>query len=172
MTLSDKQLAFVSAYLGDAERNATKAARIAGYKHPNQQGPRLLVNVGVVKAIEEWREEVKQEAITQQVYRIARLADIEARYVQLIQERAVDMEYEVAGGSTGLLVRQRKQLGSGAAAYEVTEYQADTAVTKELRETLKHVAQEMGEWSERQEITGKDGAPLVIMFGQDDKGPE
>lgn len=32
--------------------NATKAARIAGYAHPNKQGPRLLVDVGIAAEIE------------------------------------------------------------------------------------------------------------------------
>jgi hypothetical protein len=172
VALSDKQHAFVAAYLGKAEQNATEAARIAGYKHPNQQGPRLLVNVGIQEAIAAWREEVKTEAITLQAYRIARLADVERRYVQLIQERAEDMGGETAGGGTGLLVRQRKMLGGGEHGYEITEYVADTAVTKEIRETLKHAAQEIGDWAERQEHTGKDGAPLFVFFGEDPKGPQ
>lgn len=172
MTLSDKQHAFVAAYLGKAERNATEAARIAGYKHPNQQGPRLLVNVGVSQAIADWREEVKQEAITEQRYRIARLADLERKFTTLIAERAEDMGGETAGGGTGLLVRQRKMLGGGEHGYEITEYTADTAVTKEIRELLKHASQEIGDWTERSELTGKDGGPLVVQFGTDDKGPQ
>lgn len=51
MALSDKQQVFVEEYL--ATWNATEAARRAGYAHPNQQGPRLLVNVGI-------EEEIKQ----------------------------------------------------------------------------------------------------------------
>lgn len=169
--LTDKQHEFVAAYLGKAARNATEAARIAGYKHPNKDGPANLVKHGIAEAIAAWREEVKQEAITEQGYRIARLADIERRYVQLIQERAEDMDGETAGGGTGLLVRQRKMLGGAEHGYEITEYVADTAVTKEIRETLKHAAQEIGDWAERQEHTGKDGAPLFVFFGEDEKGP-
>ncbi len=50
MSLTPKQEAFVSEYLVDL--NATAAAERAGYEHPNKQGPRLLVNVGVAAAIE------------------------------------------------------------------------------------------------------------------------
>jgi hypothetical protein len=171
VALSDKQHAFVAAYLGKAERTATEAARQVGYKQPHVQGPRLLANVSVAEAIEAWREEVKAEAITLQSYRIARLADIERKYVTLIEERAEDMDGETAGGGTGLLVRQRKMLGGGEHGYEITEYAADTAVTKEIRETLKHAAQEIGDWAERQEHTGKDGGPLFVFFGEDPKGP-
>lgn len=49
MALNDKQTAFVEEYL--TTWNATDAARKAGYAHPNQQGPRLLVNVGVAEEI-------------------------------------------------------------------------------------------------------------------------
>lgn len=48
--LTAKQQAFVSHYL--ICLNATESARLAGYAHPNQQGPRLLVNVGIRQAID------------------------------------------------------------------------------------------------------------------------
>lgn len=57
--LTLKQEAFVAAYLGQANGNATEAARIAGYAQPNQQGPRLLVNVGIASRV---RAKVEQVA--------------------------------------------------------------------------------------------------------------
>lgn len=54
--LTDKQRLFVEEYLKCW--NATEAATLAEYAHPNKQGPRLLVNVGIRAAIEE-RLEVK-----------------------------------------------------------------------------------------------------------------
>lgn len=47
--LTPKQLLFVAEYL--LSLNATAAAAKAGYKRPNKQGPRLLVNVGIAAAI-------------------------------------------------------------------------------------------------------------------------
>lgn len=49
-SLTAKQQAFVNHYL--ICLNATEAARLAGYAHPNQQGPRLLVNVGIRAAVD------------------------------------------------------------------------------------------------------------------------
>jgi phage terminase small subunit len=40
--LTPKQQAFVQAYLGQALGNAAEAARLAGYKQPHPEGPRLL----------------------------------------------------------------------------------------------------------------------------------
>lgn len=49
MALTPKQQLFVEEYL--ATWNATEAARRAEYAHPNVQGPRLLVNVGIAEEI-------------------------------------------------------------------------------------------------------------------------
>lgn len=55
MALTAKQERFVAEYL--ITRNATQAAKNAGYQHPNKQGPRLLVNVGIAAAIAEAQSE-------------------------------------------------------------------------------------------------------------------
>lgn len=49
--LNHKQQLFVEAYLGKANGNATEAARIAGYKQPHSQGPRLLENVEICSRV-------------------------------------------------------------------------------------------------------------------------
>lgn len=45
MSLTNKRIAFVEHYLGCW--NASKAARLAGYKQAHSQGPRLLGNVDI-----------------------------------------------------------------------------------------------------------------------------
>jgi phage terminase small subunit len=57
--LSNKQRVFVEAYL--QTWNATEAARRAGYKHPDVQGPRLLGNVGIAAAIERRMREMAMQ---------------------------------------------------------------------------------------------------------------
>ena len=47
--MNKKQRVFIEEYLQCW--NATEAARRADYAHPNKQGPRLLVNVGISKEI-------------------------------------------------------------------------------------------------------------------------
>lgn len=58
--LTTKQRVFVEQYL--ICWNATEAARRAGYKHPNVQGPRLLVNVSVAAAIRARIDEIAMSA--------------------------------------------------------------------------------------------------------------
>lgn len=69
--LTRKQLAFIDEYF-ICGMNATEAARRLGYAHPNTQGPRLLVNVGIKSEIENRLKEKHMSA--DEV--IARLADI------------------------------------------------------------------------------------------------
>lgn len=83
---------------------------------------------------------------------------------QVIAERADDPEMEtIPGGKTGLLVKTIKVVGTGPSAYEVGEYSVDVATLKEIREHEKQVAQDLGQWTEKQttEVTGKDGSPLI-----------
>ena len=56
--MTPKQQRFVDEYL--IELNATAAARRAGYKHPNKQGPALLVNLGIKAAIFERQAEDRE----------------------------------------------------------------------------------------------------------------
>lgn len=60
MRLTNKRRVFIEEYL--TCWNATEAARRAGYKYPNKQGPRLLVNVGIQAEIQERLEEKKMSA--------------------------------------------------------------------------------------------------------------
>jgi hypothetical protein len=57
---------------------------------------------------------------------------------RVIAERAEDpvME-EAAGGRTGLLVHRRRVIGHGGNSLTVDEYQVDTGLLRELRETAR-----------------------------------
>lgn len=71
-SLSAKQRAFVDAYL--LTKNATEAARQAGYAHPNSQGPRLLLNVRVKAAIATALDQATERASVTLDWVIAQLA--------------------------------------------------------------------------------------------------
>ena len=53
--------------------NATRSAELAGYTHPNVQGPRLLVNVGVKASIEAIRANMSKDSEQRRADWIARL---------------------------------------------------------------------------------------------------
>ena len=110
----------------------------------------------------DWRRELSQIGLASKEARLAFLSDRHARMTQLLEERANDPSLEgVPGGSTGLLTRQIKIIGTGQSAQIVFEYTFDAALVRELREHERQAAQELGEWTERREITGRDGGPVA-----------
>ena len=56
--------------------NATRSADLAGYTHPNVQGPRLLVNVGVKASIEAIRANMSKESEDRRAEWVSRLEDL------------------------------------------------------------------------------------------------
>lgn len=49
----------------------------------------------------------------------------------------------------------------------VPVFKFDAALAREYRETLKHIAQEMGEWSEKQEVEQSGAITLQVIYGND-----
>jgi len=66
-----KQQVFLEEYL--CCWNATEAAKRAGYKHPNKQGPRLLVHVGIQEAVQKRLQE-KHMSADEVLARVAEIA--------------------------------------------------------------------------------------------------
>ncbi len=77
MSLTAKQERFVAKYLVDL--NATAAAERAGYEHPNKQGPRMLVNVGIAKAIASAQAKRSERTEITQDYVLALIVDTAER---------------------------------------------------------------------------------------------
>lgn len=181
--LTPKQAVFVAAYLGEANRNATAAARVAGYADPGQRGHELVKKREIQEAISEQIAEIRRKGIALHQNRVDELVDRHRLLKQVIAERAADDGLaEVPGGSTGLVVKRLKVVKHTYDAdpddpdsrpsmqrVEVWESEVDTGLLRELREHEKQVAQELGEWVEKGELTGNDGAPLSVVL---QRGPE
>jgi hypothetical protein len=83
------------------------------------------------------------------------------------KERAANPEMAaVPGGSSGLLVKRTKGIGSKDTFKEVTEYETDTALVNALLSTEEQAARELGQWNERISVeqTNKTyvGIPYMI----------
>lgn len=122
MSLTAKQERFVAEYLSN-KGNATEAAAAAGYKHPNTQGPRLLVNVGIAAKI-----------AAAQADRTER-TNIDIDYV--IQRLAVEAERNGEGASHGARV---------SALRELRQHFIDTAVgggADKVADALNNIADKL-----------------------------
>jgi transposase-like protein len=79
---------------------------------------------------------------------------------QMIGDRSVP-----AGGETGLLVRQLKQIGAGRTAQLVEEFAFDAALVKEIRALQEQAAKELGQWVDRSEV--ESTTTVVRIVGVD-----
>lgn len=106
----------------------------------------------VAEIVAETAGALKAKGIAEKQNRINALSERLDRMQELIAARASSMADEIAGGETGLLVAIPMQWGS--------KYAFDAALLKEMREHEKQAAIELGEWSEKRELTGPNNTPL------------
>jgi hypothetical protein len=105
----------------------------------------------------------QRKAIGRRARRLAALDDRWQRMKAVIAARADEMKDLPGGGSSGLLVKTVKSIGSGDNAREVEEYAVDAALLREMRELEKQAAQETGQWAEKVEHSGPEGAPVSFI---------
>ena len=117
-----------------------------------------------------WRRQLEAQGIADRRNRVQALNDRWGRMRQVIEERAADEEWAgVPGWKTGLLVREEKRMRGGMV---VERFEVDTGLLRELRAHEEQAAKELGQWSEKKEITGKDGAPIAVTVYLPDNGRE
>lgn len=117
----------------------------------------------ITEHVEAFKQAVRSRGIACLERRVDALSDRWDRMRQVIEERAEELGGECAGGGTGLLVKQMKTLGSGPAAQVVEEYAVDTGLLRELREHEKQAAQELGQWTDKADVTS-GGTPLANIL--------
>jgi phage terminase small subunit len=184
--LTPKQAVFVAAYLGEASRNATEAARIAGYKQPGSYGHDLLKNPEIQSAIAEQTREIRRKGIALHQNRVDALVERHKLMNQVIAERAAHPFYaDVPGGTTGIVLKRLKAVKhvyepdpddpdskSSQATVEQWEAEDNVALMRELREHEKQIAQELGEWTEKSELSGPNGGAIPIIGIEVARPPE
>lgn len=120
--------------------------------------------------------ELRAKGLLERVNRLEALRDVADRIHRVMSERGEsELMAEVAGGRTGLLVAKPvlvrvyeadEAMGDVLIPVKQSriayEYAVDTGTLRELRETMKQAAQELGEWSEKHEVGGKGGGPIGL----------
>lgn len=121
--------------------------------------------------VKDFAAAIKGRGIAERLNRVDALNDRWRRMQRVIDERAADDAsgtYEaqlgtgydvrretrrVPGWTTGLLVRTEKIIGTGPKAQKVVEFSVDTGLLSELRQHEKQAAQELGQWTEKSDLT-------------------
>lgn len=117
--------------------------------------------------VRELDEATSQLRFAKRRERIAALEQMAEDHLTIMRERAewfAANDPEVPGGRTGRVIRQEKVIGIGKQQKQVTEYVEDKGLDQNFRETLIHIAKERGEWSEKRELSGPNGLPLLPII--------
>jgi hypothetical protein len=158
-------------------RQREKAARLCA--DGRLTDARIAAQVGVsTRTLERWRvvpefqakvdayvraaeAKARECAIGNKLLRVQALHERRQLLLQIAAERAADPSRAgVPGGGTGLLVRSVKQIGSGATAREVEEYEVDATLLRELRAHEEQAARELGQWTEKTETD--NSGPVIL----------
>lgn len=124
----------------------------------------------------ELAEKIKAEGIANKQNRIDAY-NRRWQYLEQIRQARADDEWlaDVPGGKTGLVVKQLKTVKHqyipdpddedgkpSSMVVEMWESAVDTGLLREWRELEKQAAQDVGQWTEKKEVTGKDGGAIEI----------
>ena len=90
-TLTPKQRKFVTAFLGEADRNASRAAKIAGYACAVAVSNRLLRNASIINAIRETDKKADNALILTVEQRKQKLSEIVSTGEDRDKIKAIDV---------------------------------------------------------------------------------
>jgi len=150
MALVKKRRVFVEEYIRCW--SATEAARRAGYAHPDRQGSRLLSFVEIQELVQK-RISEKAMSADEVLHRL--MEQGRGDHTEYLRpDGSVDLEQLLADGK-GHLVKGTKWDKNGKLTVEF--YDAQSA--------LVHLGKHHKLFTEKHEISGPDGGPIVIGIG-------
>lgn len=161
------------------------ALQLATYATVPQVAADLKVSESTVKGwfahpefkakVRELQDQISLEKLNVRIANAAERVNIldrlQKKYLDLIDARAEGMAGEVEGSDTGLLVRREKHQSIGQGKYvSYTEYEADTAVTAEIRALQDLAAKDLGQRVDKKELSGQIGIrrEFVLVDNSDD----
>lgn len=169
--------------LTDAQRRELAVVHVAEDRLSDRA---IAATVGIAKStLERWKGQVTfkarveavrqalragllEKGIADKTTRLRDLDELRRRQWEFVESRAAHERAfleknptarPIPGWETGFAVRRWKV---AAGRKPVEEYEPDTGLMSEMRATLKQIAQEQGDWTEKREITGKEGGPVRV----------
>lgn len=121
--------------------------------------------------------EIRRVGIADKNNRLANLNHLYKLHAKLVNDRADDKQLaDAPGGTTGLVVIDVKRVSldsddpKGAKTTEVAEYPYDPAVSREMRELMKQMAIELGEWQATDDPSGLELRAAVAKTAERSEG--
>jgi hypothetical protein len=158
-----------------ADRIGITRKTLSNWKHIPEFSALVTDNANQIQAA------MMRRVIAKRHRRLAVLDDLHEKSLRVIGERAeeyqrlgnnpAELEDDVsgitrtvpAGGETGLLVRQLRQVGTGHDAKLVEEFSVDVGLMREIRALHEQAAKELGQWTEKVNLSGGLKREYVIV---------
>lgn len=167
--LTEKQLAFIAYYCGEANFNATKAAQMAGYSSARASGTENLANPRIKQRINDHLDEIRQHGYANKAVRIAELNSLyeDLKYVQKSRAREAKRRYDDGEdipeeAYSGVIVETVKTVGQTT----THEWSFDKAWHDSALKTLDQIAKEVGDRDKKIEMSGPNGGPIQVESGK------
>lgn len=120
-------------------------------KHARTKAPKNYVELR-----EQFEEDALQYGLAKRANRLREKTERHSLLKDIIIARGAEMIGEVPGGETGLLVRDYRGKDAITRVYKL-----DAALLKEMRDLEREIAIELGQWTEKRELTGAGGESLL-----------
>ena len=164
-----KQRAFVEEYL--RLWNATEAARQAGYAHPNTQGPRLLLDVGIQKIV---RARIDEKAMSadEVLQRLAEHARGDMGDFLDIGSMAFSIDLQKAKElNLTHLIKKVRQHTTTTLSKDGVETETSTIEIElyDSQAAMVWLGKHHKQFAERMELTGENGGELILKVVYVDK---
>lgn len=124
----------------------------------------------VQERISEWHGRFREHIATGGIAVVENRVKRRDRYWEkldaIVAQRAADVAMaEIPGGTTGLLLRKQRALGSGPAMQIIEEFEVDTGLLSALNDLENDTARDLGQRVDRKELSGPGGGPLLLQAG-------
>lgn len=148
--------------LAEGDKTVGEIAKICGVSYSGIEKWMTMpeFKARVAQHVETYSASIMKRGIALKHQRVHALNFRHGLMNKVIEERGKELaKSPVAGGGTGLLVRELKGIGKGKDFEIVEEYKVDTALLREMRETERQVAIETGTWdNEADKLPGSGGS--------------
>jgi hypothetical protein len=106
-----------------------------------------------------FEQEALKEGLAQRAVRILEKMERHESLKKIVAERGAELDGESGGAGTGMIVRDFK--GKSA---DIPVFKLDAALLKEFRDLEREIAIELGQWTEKKEMSGPDGGAIPITI--------
>lgn len=170
--LTNKQRAFVDAYVGEAHFVAQTAAKMAGYSErgASQQGTMLLRNPKVKNEIKSRLDDLQSQGMRIRVQRIEALERLLANLREIREARAAKARERLDWGEdipiealSGLMVETTKTFGTGQNKVTEKVWEIDKTLVQEQQRLIDQISKESGDRvADKLQLSGDANNPIVI----------